>query len=176
LIERFYLKENLSFSEVDLEFKNGLVVFSGASGSGKSVLFDAILSIFGLSNPKSLMSELCLDTTLDLSEFGIETVDDLTIFKQIKKEKNRYFINNQFVSKNVITSISKKFIKFLNLKDFSDFSNDKLLELIDNIIISYDEKFKNLINEYKENFNNFYKLKQELSQIISQEKNGNRTM
>lgn len=32
MIERFYLKDYLSFKEVELELKSGLVVFTGPSG------------------------------------------------------------------------------------------------------------------------------------------------
>jgi DNA repair protein RecN (Recombination protein N) len=169
LIERFYLKDNLSFSQVDLEFKNGLVVFSGASGSGKSVLFDSILAIFGLSDPKGAMSEISLDSTFDLSDFGIENSEDLTIFKQLKKDKNRYFVNNQFVSKSVINSISKEFIRFLNLKDYSDFSNDRLLELLDIVSNNYNSNHEDLIIKYKELFKEYNSIKNELSQIEEEE-------
>ena len=44
MINRFYLKDFLSFKEVDLEFEKGLVVFTGPSGAGKSILMDAFLS------------------------------------------------------------------------------------------------------------------------------------
>jgi DNA repair protein RecN (Recombination protein N) len=168
LIDRFYLKNNLLFEEVELEFQNGLVVFSGASGSGKSVLFDSILAIFGLSDPKSNMSEISLDATLDLSKFGIESDDDMTIFKQLKKDKNRYFVNNQFVSKSAVTQISKKFIKFLNLKDFSDFNSNKLIDTIDSVVLSYDSNYQKSLTEYKKIFKEYTTLKKEL-EVIEEE-------
>jgi thiol:disulfide interchange protein DsbC len=42
LISRVYLKDCLSFEEVDLEFKSGLNIFTGPSGAGKSILMQAI--------------------------------------------------------------------------------------------------------------------------------------
>jgi len=54
MIERVYLKNyvtfeevELEFGEVELEFSKGLIVFTGPSGAGKSVLMRGILSIFG---------------------------------------------------------------------------------------------------------------------------------
>jgi DNA repair protein RecN (Recombination protein N) len=37
LIERLYLRDLVTFNEVELEFENGLVVLTGPSGAGKSV-------------------------------------------------------------------------------------------------------------------------------------------
>ena len=49
MIERIYLRDLVTFDEVELEFSNGLVVFTGPSGAGKSVFMSAILSSFGYS-------------------------------------------------------------------------------------------------------------------------------
>jgi DNA repair protein RecN (Recombination protein N) len=53
LITRVYLKDCLSFEEVELEFKNGLNIFTGPSGAGKSILMQAILSLFALADVKA---------------------------------------------------------------------------------------------------------------------------
>jgi DNA repair protein RecN (Recombination protein N) len=53
LISRVYLKNCLSFEEVDLEFKNGLNIFTGPSGAGKSILMQAVLSLFALTDVKA---------------------------------------------------------------------------------------------------------------------------
>ncbi|MCW9026482.1 MAG: AAA family ATPase, partial [Thiovulaceae bacterium] len=50
MIERFFLKDYLSFKEVELNLSSGLVVFTGPSGSGKSILINSILSSLGNSN------------------------------------------------------------------------------------------------------------------------------
>ncbi|MCH3690608.1 NAD(+) kinase, partial [Campylobacter lari] len=39
MINRVLMKENLGFKEVELEISQGLTVFTGLSGAGKSVLF-----------------------------------------------------------------------------------------------------------------------------------------
>jgi DNA repair protein RecN (Recombination protein N) len=61
LINRFYLEEYLSFKSIDLEFNNGLVIFTGASGAGKSILMGAILSLLGNSDAKARLSEISCD-------------------------------------------------------------------------------------------------------------------
>ena len=44
MISRILMKENLGFKEANLKLSEGLTVFSGLSGAGKSVLFKGILS------------------------------------------------------------------------------------------------------------------------------------
>ncbi|MDD3505980.1 MAG: AAA family ATPase, partial [Sulfurimonas sp.] len=94
MIERFYLKEYLSFKEVELDLKSGLIVFTGPSGSGKSILMNSILSSFGTASCEASLCESTVSWELDADEYGIDS-DDVYIFKHIKKEKSRYFINNQ---------------------------------------------------------------------------------
>jgi DNA repair protein RecN (Recombination protein N) len=168
MIERFYLKNNLSFDEVDISFDKGLIVFTGASGSGKSVLFEALLSTFGLKEPKSSLSEIVINSTIDLDEYGIDSNDE-TIFRQTKKEKNRFFINSQTVSKSLLKDISSKYINFLNLKDYSDFSNQSLLNLLDTIAKNESSEFERLFSEYQESMQKVLKLQKELAKIEQEE-------
>ena len=94
MIERFYLKEYLSFKEVALDLKPGLIVFTGPSGSGKSILINSILSSFGAGTSEAALCESTVAWELECDEAGIER-DDMFVFRQMKKEKARYFINNQ---------------------------------------------------------------------------------
>ena len=99
MITRVYLKDCLSFEEVDLEFKNGLNIFTGPSGAGKSILMQAILSLFALSDVKADLGEVLLNDSKISDETYDLSLDDDIIIKSIKKEKVRYFLNNQSVSK-----------------------------------------------------------------------------
>ena len=63
MITRVYLKDCLSFEEVDLEFKNGLNIFTGPSGAGKSILMQAILSLFALADVKADLGEVLLNNS-----------------------------------------------------------------------------------------------------------------
>jgi len=61
LINRFYLQDYLSFDEIDLEFQKGLIVFTGSSGAGKSILMNAILVFFGIGEAKANLSEINIE-------------------------------------------------------------------------------------------------------------------
>ncbi|MEJ5169155.1 MAG: AAA family ATPase, partial [Arcobacteraceae bacterium] len=110
MINRFYLKNYLTFSETELEFKNGLIVFSGISGAGKSVLMESILSLFGLKNAKAELIEGSIDSLgFDLEEFDLSSEDE-AVFKKIQKDKSRYFLNNQTLSQKSLSDVASKFI------------------------------------------------------------------
>ncbi|QOG12037.1 AAA family ATPase [Arcobacter sp. FWKO B] len=170
MITRFYLKNYLSFREVELEFKNGLIVFSGISGAGKSVLMESILSLFGLKNAKAELIEGSIDSLgFDLEEFGL-TKDDEAVFKKIQKDKSRYFLNNQTLSQKSLSDISSKFIRYIHIKDNSDFNNDNLLEVID-LSLGDDKEFSRVKEEFSSKYIDFIKSSSELNKLISEEKN-----
>ena len=169
MIERVYLKNHLSFDEVELTFSEvelnlskGLMIFTGPSGAGKSVLLQGILAIFAYFEANAELSEALIDDSLDLSEYGIEIEDEI-IFKEIKKEKTRYFINNQAVSKKVAKKIANNFIDYLSLRNADEFKNENLLNVIDKFA-------NNNLDGYNIMFSKYQKLQKELLSIKEKEK------
>ena len=175
MIERVYLKEyvtfeevELEFSEVEMEFSKGLIVFTGPSGAGKSVLMRGILSIFGFFDVNAKISEAIVNQEINLEKYGIEN-DEIIIFRQIKKNKNRYFINNQAVSKKIIRKIAEEFIDYLSLREVKEFENEKILEVLDNMI-KEKEYYVNL-EIYKKTYKKYIQKKNELKKLSLAEKN-----
>ena len=169
MIERFYLRDFLSFEEAELEFTKGLVVFTGPSGSGKSILMSSILASLGLDEAKAGLSEATINFPIKLDEVGIEE-DEYTVFKQIKKDKVRHFINNQTISKKVLLNLSNTFVRHLSLRDYSDFKNENLLEMADDLALEINKEHKNRLKRYQKDFVRLSKIKKELSKILQDEK------
>ena len=169
MINRVYLKECLSFNEVDLEFKKGLNIFTGPSGAGKSILMQAILSLFALSDVKANLGEITLDN-LNFSDesYDISNDDDIVI-KSIKKEKIRYFLNNQTISKKNLNLLSTKLIKHLNLKDTSEFDSNKLVSFLDKLTLKNKKEFKEIKNSFDNLYLEFTQIKKELKKILEDE-------
>ncbi len=169
MISRIYLKDCLSFEQVDLEFKNGLNIFTGPSGAGKSILMQAILSLFALSDVKANLGEVLLNNSKINDETYDLSLDDDIIIKSIKKDKVRYFLNNQSISKKNLNDFSSKLIKHLNLRDTSEFDSSKLLDFLDKLTIQNKKDFK----VKKEKFSIYYKeliqVKKELEKIKEDE-------
>ncbi len=169
MIERFYLKDYLSFKEVELDLKCGLVVFTGPSGSGKSLLMSSILSSLGTNTCDASLCESAVSWELDAYEYGIES-DDIYIFKHIKKEKSRYFINNQSISKKAMGGLSSNYLRHLSLRDFSDFENENLLSILDARVRAKKYNIDELKDKYKEAFSEHKRVKKELLLIENEQK------
>ena len=169
LINRVYLKECLSFKEVDLEFKKGLNIFTGPSGAGKSILMQAILSLFALSEVKANLGEIQLDN-LNFSDESYDiSLDDDIVIKSIKKEKVRYFLNNQTISKKNLNNLSTMLIKHLNLKDTSEFDSHKLVFFLDKLTSKNKKEFVEIKSSFDTLYLDFLQIKRELKKILEDE-------
>lgn len=169
MIERFYLKDFLSFKEVELNMACGLVVFTGPSGSGKSILMNSILSSLGANSCEASLCESSVTWELNAEDIGIEN-DEINIFKHIKKEKSRYFINNQSVSKKSMAELNSNYLRHLSLKDFSDFENENLISILDDRIQNKSTNIADIKLEYKNVFLDFKKVKSELTKVEEEER------
>jgi len=169
VIERVLVKQNHLFSELELNFKGKLVVFSGASGSGKSVFMDILLSIFGYKESDTKLAEASIKAKLDLEEFGLENEEE-NIIRRVVQKSSRYFINGSALSKKNILQISKSFLNYLNLREFNEFENENLLSLLDHIAIKDDKEYKKILKEFKTTYANYVKTKKELQKIEEEEK------
>ncbi|MGB3960944.1 MAG: ATPase [Sulfurimonas sp.] len=169
MIERFYLKDYLSFKEVDLELSSGLVVFTGPSGSGKSILVNSILSSLGASSCEAALCESSVTWDINLNDIGIES-DEINVFKQTKKEKTRYFVNNQSVSKKSMNELASGYLRHLSLKDYSDFENENLLAILDERLDTKKTKLREIQARYKSCFVEHKEAKSALQKIEDEEK------
>lgn len=170
MIERFYLKEFLTFKEADLEFHPGLVVFTGPSGSGKSILMRSILASVGLENVEAQICESSVSWIIDEERYGLQN-EPLNIFRHVKKEKTRYFINNQSTSKSSMESISSAYLRHLSLKDYSDFEPSALLSLLDERIGIHQPKHTLVLESHRSQYAQYKTLSDELNIIEEKEKN-----
>jgi len=169
MIERFFLKDYLSFKEIELDLRCGLVVFTGPSGSGKSILMNSILASLGSAVCEASLCESTVTWELYTEDVGIES-DDINVFKHIKKEKSRYFINNQSVSKKSMNTLTSNYLRHLSLKDFSDFENENLLSILESRLENKKHKVYDLRGEYTQAFLEHKKVKKELLSIEDEQR------
>jgi len=169
LIERFYLEEYLSFKKVELDFKNGLVIFSGPSGAGKSVLFNSMVASFGQKESKAKLSEMSIVNTQIKNEDYL--IDDDFVIKQITTTKTRHFLNNQTISKNDLQEFSKGFFKHLHLKDTSDFESVNIVEFLDFLGGLKFEEYKEIHEQFQTMYKELKEIKHKLQKIYKDEEN-----
>ncbi|MEY3001884.1 MAG: hypothetical protein RLZZ428_259 [Pseudomonadota bacterium] len=169
MIERLYLKELVTFDEVELEFDKGLVVLTGPSGAGKSVLISAILSSFGFTTQgAATLCEVTLSKPADLQSDMYELESDITL-KTLKKEKLRYFIEGQNISKKVLNEMFDPYVKYLSVRDKGGLESETLLGLMDQTLIHTDNSFKALYKEYRKRYKNYKEKMGELAKIKEDE-------
>jgi len=169
LIERLYLKDLVTFDEVELSFHKGLVVFTGPSGAGKSVLMSAILTSFGyITQGAASICEVTLKKPTKLVSELYELENELTI-KTLKKEKLRYFIEGQNISKKGLNELFMPYVQYLSVRDKSGFESTSLISMLDSSLLTHDKNFKKLLKEYKKRYTNYKQKLQELSKIKEDE-------
>ncbi len=169
MLERLYLKDLLSFKEAELEFSKGLIVFTGPSGSGKSVLMGSILAALGLSEPKATLCELCVSWQFDEERHGIVN-ESPNILRHTKKEKVRYFINAQSLSRRTVSQMAAGHVKHLSLRDDSDFGRERLLALLDRFASQLDARHAMQTEHLAETFLAYTKAKKELDALEQEER------
>ncbi len=169
MIERLYFKELVTFAKVELEFDQGLVVFTGPSGAGKSVLMSTILSSFGYTTQGvANLCEISLKKPIKLQSELYELDDEVTI-KTLKKEKLRYLIDGQNISKKALKEMFAPYVQYLSVRDKSGFESERLIEILDSALLAKDKGFKKLRKEYKKRYANYKNKVQELEKIKENE-------
>ena len=169
MIERLYFRDLVTFKEVELEFEQGLVVFSGPSGAGKSVLISAILSSFGYSTQGTAkLCEVTLHKPTKLISESFEFEDELTV-KTLKKDKLRYLIDGQNISKKALHEMFMPYVQYLSVRDKSGFESETLITMLDTSLIAKDKSFKKLLKEYKKRYVNYKEKTHELAKIKEDE-------
>lgn len=169
MIERLYLRELVTFDEVELEFSNGLVVLTGPSGAGKSVLMSAILSSFGYSTQGA--AALCEITVLkpDTLVHDVYALGNETTIKTLKKENLRYFIESQNISKKVLAELFSPYVNYLSVRDKGGFESETLLEMLDGQLGAKNKNFKKLMKEYTKRYQNYREKISQLTKIKEDE-------
>lgn len=169
MIKRLFLRELVTFDKVELEFVNGLVVFTGPSGAGKSVLMSAILSSFGYQTTGvATLCEINLAKPLKLKTEVYALEEEVTV-KTLKKEKVRYYIDGQNISKKALGELFRPFVKYLSVRDRGGFESETLLDMIDSQLIAKDKTFKKSLKEYKKRYAHYKAKVSELAKIKEDE-------
>ncbi len=168
MIKRLYLKELLSFEEVELEFSSGLVVLSGPSGAGKSLFMQALLANVGIGSSEAKLCEVELSkpNSMDSEELLLE---DPLIVRALRKERSRYYINGQQISRKRLKELFEPYCSYLSVRDRGGFESEQLLSLLDSVAISEDLEAKKLYEEYKQHYQ-VYKEYQDRLKELEEEK------
>lgn len=179
MLKSLYIKNFAIIDELQLDFENGLNIFTGETGAGKSIIIDAMLLAFGerASNDvvrngankaiiecvfdiSSLTSKIDID---DISEFSDGT--ELILRREIPTKGNsRCFLNDTPVSANKLREISDLLVDFHGQHEHQTLlKNSEQLKILDEFANN-----QNLIKSYQEHLKELNELLQKLFEINSQ--------
>ena len=152
MVERLYLRDLVTFKHLELTFEQGLVVFSGPSGAGKSVLISAILAAFGYPvRSHAALCEVTVKKPVKLRHEAYELGEEV-VLRTLKKEKLRYFIDAQAISKKSLNTLFAPYIRYLSARDQSGMESASLIGMIDRYLAGSDKAYAKLRKEYKKRF------------------------
>ncbi|MDE5816555.1 MAG: DNA recombination protein RecN, partial [Helicobacter sp.] len=167
MIREILIKNSPVFKEIHLELSSGFNAFSGASGVGKSILMESILALFGHKDSNASVIEAHFDRALELEDWGIESEDE-TILSILKKDKTRYFINSQSLSKNRVIDITSGFVKYLGSRN-AHIEEGYIRALLDSFIAQKSPDFAQALSAHAALFERTQSLEKELSALQQKE-------
>ena len=174
MINTLLIKNFALIKSLEVDFEKGFTVVSGETGSGKSIMLDAISLLMGKRSDRGSLYDKEKKCILEIE---IELSDDKEIYFQknnldfdnktiIRREisysgKSRSFINDTPVSLSVLNDVVSSTVEIYSQnQSISLKSEEKQLELLDNIANS-----EGLIQNYKVVYNKYNKLKNEIENI-----------
>ena len=173
MLESLSIKNLALIKDQTIEFKKGLNVILGETGSGKSLIFDAINFVTGLKTDRSLLrtgeSIMKVEALFsDLSSFAKQSLkdydiigDEILLSRTLNEEgKSSFRINGQPVVAGMVKAISKTLLDSLQQHEGMELLKSKNhLNLLDKF--GGDE-----INDLKINLAQAYTLKKEIEKNI----------
>lgn len=144
------LNNFILFNSTEIDFKGDFTVITGESGSGKSMLIDAlkfllgekysstddlnVSGLFDLKDNKYIVNELLEENGIDFNE------DVLTIRRlQTKDGKNKILVNDNIVTIKFLKRLANLLVEFHNQQDqLEAFKPENIFNIIDKFIVNKD--------------------------------------
>ena len=166
MIERLLIKDSITFREVCITPSPAFNIFSGVSGSGKSVLMESILALFGLKETNANLIEATLQNIPLPEEISADSEVVLSI---VKKDKVKYFLNAQSFSKRRAKELFGEYVKYITAHSINELKAENLLNTLDSLI--KDAHFRDLRESFAVDFGNLVAKQNELATLENEERN-----
>jgi DNA repair protein RecN (Recombination protein N) len=172
------IKDFILIDQLDLDFSKGLIVITGETGAGKSILLDSILFALGGKFNNDLIkkgADYCSVTLTFLAdrssisyltEIGIEIAEEIVIkATQLSSGRKKFFINDQVVTQKVVNTLSGHFLELHGQHEQTTLTSPSVhLEILDEYANS-----KPILAELKDSYKIWQDLEKEIV-LFQQEK------
>ena len=175
MINRILIHNSPAFKDVELYLQGGFNVFSGASGSGKSVFMESLTAIFGIKESNADLIEANIDVShiaFDWDNYGIPNdLENEIVLSIVKKDKTRYFLNHTSSSKKRLNELVCGFAKHISTKSGDELSPQNLLRILDYLIAKTHKAHLDLLINYERDFLALQEAQKQLKDVESKEAN-----
>ncbi len=167
----------LLIEKAEIFFSSGLNVFTGETGSGKSIIFDCLDFVMGNKTRRSLLKEnekrgeVTIEFGIDgmsdvvdfISELSIPVLETLIVRRvEFSDGRKKSYINDINCTTEILKSLGEKIIEFVDQKN-----NSKILRKQNHINLVDDFcSNKKKINELKQIWSKLNGQKEKLSNLI----------
>lgn len=110
MLRSLHIKNYILIDSLDIDFPEGLIIITGQTGAGKSILLGALSLLFGAKADPSMVSEGA-ETCVVEAEFDVRSSGHLTVRRVINASgRSRCFVNDCPVQVGVLQKMSEKLI------------------------------------------------------------------
>ena len=181
MLQTLSIKQFAIIDKLEIQFSDGLTVLSGETGSGKSIIIDAIGQLIGMRassdyvrhGEKKAIIEGIFD--IDESKDAISILEDLSIdidedFLLVKREifssgKSICRINNQIVTLQDLRKVMQELLDIHGQHETQSLLKQKYhLQLLDDYA---ENQYSGLLQQYKNIFNQYKDKRKELEDLES---------
>lgn len=181
MLQTLSIKQFAIIDELDINFSDGLTVMSGETGSGKSIIIDAIGQLIGMRassdyvrhGEKKAIIEGIFD--IDESKDAINILESLAIdvdedFLLVKREifssgKSICRINNQTVTLQDLRKVMQELLDIHGQHETQSLLKQKYhLQLLNDYA---DNQYSDLLNQYQLSYNQYKNKRKELEELES---------
>ena len=181
MLKELIVKNIVLIESIKVEFKEGLSVLTGETGTGKSILIDSLGLIVGNRVDFNLIRDGKTDASVTaifqisekhpvikvIQKYDIDLGDELIIRRQIKADgKSKCLVNDTIITRNALIEITDNLIEIQG-----QFEDRGLLDIKTHLSLLDDySKHKKLIDETRTSFNEMNKLKNFIKETEKREK------
>tara|TARA_B100000674_G_scaffold406425_1_gene353426 strand:+ start:427 stop:2097 length:1671 start_codon:yes stop_codon:yes gene_type:complete len=180
MLTRLYINNFITIEEIDVNFSKGFTSITGETGSGKSVILDALNLLCGnrLDSSKIINREkkIVIEAEFDISNFNmldffdnneIDYFDTTIIRREINPAgKSRSFINDSPVKLDLLKLFSLNIIDIHSQHESLLLNNEFFqLNFIDDFIKNKDNNYSSMISNYRDQYMVNQRLSDELEEL-----------
>ncbi len=177
MIDNLHIKNVGIIDDISINFKDGLNVLTGETGAGKTLIIDSLRLLSGERFSKEMIrtgeNYAFVEASINCSD--AENVDDIIVSREVNKNgKNLCKINGRMVTCVELKEFMKNILYIHGQNDnLTILDENTHIEIVD--LFSKDE-IKPHIQKYRELYNEHEKIKQELINNYSDDKQRQRML